>query len=415
MTSAEYSPSIHNTDLVLPVERIRVSVLSVPLEHPVPMSFGGLQSRQVCLVEINAGGLHGVGESWINYPPWAAPGRMAALVDGIAPQLLGMNAANPETVLEELSDVLLPIGRQAGALGAMWQALSGVDIALWDLSAKARGVSIADLLAQLSATPDSEAGAAPGQSPAAAREVPRRKAVPAYGSGVGPTDVTSCCQAALDQGLAAVKTKIGFGADKDAAILESARETIGDDHQLFADANQAWDLETALRILPLLATSQVRWLEEPLAGDGPAELDRLAASGSPQIATGENVYGFDEFARLVATPGIRILQPDLAKSGGFSIARRIAERANNSDTAIAPHCYSSAIGLAAAAQLGGAYSVVDWLELDIRTNPLRTDLLTQPLGLDDGAIQLPDAPGLGIELDPDAVKSFRTHEEEVTK
>lgn len=406
------APSAPGVPPELPVERMRVSVLSAPLEQQVSMSFGGLQSRQVCLVEVGAAGLSGVGESWINYPPWAAPGRMAALVEGVAPRLLGMDASNPETVLQELSAALLPIGRQAGALGAMWQALSGVDIALWDLVGKACGVPVADLLMSLPTTePAPTAAVASGAAPCS--DPPRRAAVPAYGSGVGPTDVRACCRTALEQGLTAVKAKIGFGADKDAKILAAARDAIGE-RRLFADANQAWDLEAARAMLSTLAEFGVSWLEEPLSGDVRDDLERLAQAGSPDIATGENVYGFDEFASRIASPGIRILQPDLAKSGGLSIGRRVAAYAGATGTVVAPHCYSSAVGLAAAAQLGAGWPAVEWLELDVRDNPLRTDLLSDPLGLEDGAIQVPDGPGLGIELDHAVVNRFRTHDEEVT-
>lgn len=420
------NPSEPAAASTLLVERVRVSVLTAPLENQVPMSFGGLQARQVCVVQVCAGGLEGTGESWINYPPWAPAGRMAALVQGVAPRLIGMNAADPEAALEQLCAALLPVGRQAGALGAMWQALSGVDIALWDLAAKASGVSVAEQLVSSSSVSSSStrpAGSAgrdgvtnPDPNPDAwsSSDPVSRTAVPAYGSGVGPTDVEACCQSALEQGLTAVKAKIGFGPDRDREVLRTARRLIGSTYRLFADANQAWDLSTAISMLPVLAESEVEWLEEPVSQDNLADLERLAEAGSPDIATGENVYGTDEFARRAMSPGVQILQPDLAKSGGLSVGRQVAERASVGGAVIAPHCYSSAVGLAAAAQLGAAYPMVDWLELDIRDNPLRTDLLAQPLALTHGAIQVPGGPGLGIELDAAVVNRFRTHYEEVT-
>lgn len=434
-------PSESATASTLPVECVRISVLTAPLEDQVPMSFGGLQARQVCVVQVCAGGLEGMGESWINYPPWAPAERMATLTQGVAPRLIGMDAADPAGVLDGLAAALLPVGRQAGAPGVIWQALSGVDIAMWDLAAQAAGRPVHELLR-------------PASSPAAAQNHPRprwdrsgnehsgivrsgdnqsgtggpgarsadtasthcgsRTHIAAYASGVGPTAVTSCCESALRQGLTAVKAKIGFGPDRDAEILRTARDMIGPRRRLFADPNQAWDLDTAITMLPTLAKYGVEWLEEPLAGDDLTDLEHLANAGSPDIATGENVYELAEFARRAASPGIEILQPDLAKSGGLSVGRQVAEHASAGGTVVAPHCYSSAIGLAAAAQLGAAYPVVDWLELDVRDNPLRTDLLTQPLSLDDGALRVPAGAGLGIELDPVVLDRFRTHYEEVT-
>lgn len=431
------NPSEPAAASTLLVERVRVSVLTAPLENQVPMSFGGLQARQVCVVQVCAGGLEGTGESWINYPPWAPAERMATLTRGVAPQLIGRDAADPSGALNELAAALLPVGRQAGATGVIWQALSGVDIAMWDLAAQALGCPIHELLRTAStpgaalrhprARSDQSCSGESGADPSGtSRRSGARSAdtadsdggsaapIPAYASGVGPTAVTSCCEYALRQGLTAVKAKIGFGPERDAEILRTARDMIGPRGRLFADPNQAWDLDTAVTMVPTLAKYGVEWLEEPLAGDRLEELEQLADEGSPDIATGENVYELAEFARRATSPGIKILQPDLAKSGGLSVGRRVAEHAGAGGTVVAPHCYSSAIGLAAAAQLGAAYPVVDWLELDVRDNPLRTDLLTQPLSLDDGALRVPAGPGLGIELDPGVLKRFRTHYEEVT-
>lgn len=376
----------------LPVERVWVTILRAPIDDSVPMSFGRLDARQTCIVEVAAGGLHGVGESWINYPAWAPAERMATLSRGVAPLLIGMNASRPADVLNDLGDALLPIGRQSRATGPIWQALSGVDVALWDIAAQAAGVPVAALLAD----------APPG-----------RARVPAYASGVGPTHVRLLCERAVARGFTAVKTKVGFGAARDTKTLAEARLVLGRERSLFADANQAWDVDEATAMLPTLASYDVGWLEEPLRGDRLDDLEKLAMHSEIPLATGENLYGVEEFGRYADSGAVRVLQPDIAKAGGLTVASRVSRTAARAGVRVAPHCYASAVGVAASAQLAAAHEAVSWLELDIRDNPLRTDLLRTPLSWVDGSVRVPSGPGLGIELDPATVRRFRTHHEEI--
>lgn len=379
-------------------DRVRVTVLSAPLDgdEAVPMAFGRLADRRACLVEIEADGIVGLGESWINYPAWAPQERLATLCEGAAPLLLGRDVANPRLVLEDLAERLLPIGRQWGALGPIWQALSGVDLALWDLRGKLDDKSVAELLH------DASAG-------------PFRSRIPAYASGVGPTHVVPLCEAALEAGLSSVKTKVGFGRERDSSTLREARSVLGGSPSLFADANQAWDLAEAKAMSDLLNQHGVAWIEEPLVGDDLGELEKLSAQTSIALATGENLYGLSNFNRYVESAAIHTIQPDLTKSGGFTTAAHVAERASRAATAVAPHCYGGAIGIAASLQLGAAFPSVQLVELDVRDNPLRTELLTTPLRLDAGDLVVPDGPGLGVELDSDVVRNRTIHWDERTR
>ncbi len=373
-------------------ECLRVTVLSAPLDEDVPMSFGSLTDRRVCLVEVHAGGLVGLGESWINYPAWAARERLATLCDGIAPLLLGQDVSDPALVQQALTRRLLPVGRQWGAPGPIWQAISAVDLALWDLRGKVAGRSVGQLL---------DGGAT-------------ARGVAAYASGVGPTDVERLCESALDQGMTAVKAKIGFGVERDQSTLRQARSVLGDAAQLFADANQAWDLREAAVMCDVMAPYDVAWLEEPLEGDDLDDLEKLSAETSIPLATGENVYGVPAFDRYVDSSAIQTIQPDLAKCGGLTMGSHVTERAAGSNTAVAPHCYGGAVGIAASLQLAAASPSVQWVEFDVRDNPLRSELLTSPLRLEDGALAVPSGVGLGVELDDAVVRRYRTHVEERT-
>lgn len=375
------------------IERLRVSILKTPLARPVEMSFGRLVDRRICVVEVAADGIWGIGESWINYPPWADSERLATYRHGVAPLLLGRDATDPGAVQSALAAALLPLGRQGGAEGAMWQALSGIDLALWDLAGKLAAQPVHRLLGSNLVAPQ----------------------VAAYGSGIGPTDVEELCEAALAAGLRAVKTKVGFGRVTDERTVATTRARVGEEVEIFADANQAWSLAEAVQSASWLRDYAVAWLEEPLAGDRISDLGELAAQSDLGLATGENVYGIADYTSYARSGAIQVLQPDLAKAGGFTTGRVVARTAADAGVRLAPHCYSSAIGLAASAHFTAAYPHADWVEVDVRPNPLRTDLLREPWEWADGALCVPDRPGLGVELAAATVARCCVHSEELGK
>lgn len=371
----------------LPIERVVVRVLECPLEEHVPMSFSQLRARRTFLVEVHAGGSVGSGESWINYPDWGAAERLATLLDGVAPLVLGQDAEDPGALLDRLDAALAGVGRQWGAPGPIWQAISGIDIALWDLRGRRAGEPTAQLLGR------------------------RRASVPVYASGVGPTRVHELTERALELGLTAVKAKVGFGEETDRGTIEAVREVAPDVH-LFADANQAWSLAEATENARRLQDQGVELLEEPIRGDAPCDLAALHEATGIPLAGGENVYGLAGFMELARTPGLAHVQPDLAKSGGLTIARRLAERLGGTGCVISPHWYAGAIGLRASTTLASTIDDAGWIELDVRANPLRDELTTGGFPLREGRILAPTALGLVGDLDPDAVRRFQVHTDE---
>lgn len=376
------------------VDRLTVKLLSAPIQQSIQMSFSRLTSRRLCLVEIEANGITGVGETWINYPSWSEKERFATMIDGVGPFLLGMDVSSPEVVQAKLTKALLPVGRQWGAPGPIWQAISGVDIALWDLVGKATSTSCGHLLQ------GSE---------------PDRRVVQAYASGVGPDNVTALCDAALAAGYLAVKVKIGFGQERDVSIIEEARSALGYDIELFVDANQAYGLEEATALCGALERFDIGWLEEPLAGDEVHDLELLHKRTGMTIATGENVYGLEDFDSYLKSGGIQTIQPDLTKSGGITLAHKVARNAESTECDVAPHCYGSAVGIAASLQVAGANATVAWMEMDIRENPLRKDLIDHSFELTEGSLSIPTGAGLGATLRTDTVKKLTVHQEELRK
>ncbi|MFV2178845.1 mandelate racemase/muconate lactonizing enzyme family protein [Actinomadura sp. LOL_016] len=376
--------------MTLTIDAMSVRVLSAPLRERVPMSFSALTARRSVLVTVHAGGLSGSGESWVNYPDWGWRERRATL-DGLRPLVLGADASDPARLMDDLARRLHGVARQWGAPGPLWQALSGIDMACWDLLGRARGRSVSALLAGGRATASH---------------------VPAYGSGVGPTDVARLTVRALELGLRAVKIKVGFGEDTDLATVRDVRAaSAGTGLEIFADANQAWDPETARRMCALLADHGVAWFEEPLAGDRHDELVALAESTGLPLAGGENVYGAPAYAERVAAPAFAHIQPDPSKTAGISLSDAIGRMPGTAR--LSPHCYGGAPTLAASAHLVAAAERPGWVELDLRENPLRTDIAAGPALADGGRLPVPDGPGLGLVYDPAALDRY-TQAEEIT-
>lgn len=384
MYSSEEVPAV---GAMVAAERVRVSILSAPVDGEVPMSFASLRDRRTCLVEIDAEGVTGVGESWINYPGWAHDERIATLRDGVIPLLFGRDISDPRAVFESMVSSLGPVGRQWGAPGPIWQAISAIDLALWDLKGKLLGKPVSRLLAE---------GAL-------------RTSVSAYGSGVGPDRVEDWCHAALEQELRAVKVRLGFDRDQDTDTLARARSVLEPGMTLLGDANQAWNLEQAVSMLDVLHDFDVGWIEEPIAGDSLRDLVSFAEKSRVPLATGENLYGIESFDSYLGSGAVAIVQPDVTKCGGISATQDIVLSARRNGVVVAPHCYGSAVGIAASLHVAAASPETGWVELDIRPNPLRTDLLTSPLRLEQGSLVVPSGAGFGVELDGEVLEKYRTH------
>jgi L-alanine-DL-glutamate epimerase-like enolase superfamily enzyme len=150
------------------------------------------------------------------------------------------------------------------------------------------------------------------------------------------------------------------------------------------------------------------WLEEPVAADDHVGSAAVAAALDMSVAGYETVVGLDGWRVLIEARAIDLAQPDVTWCGGFSEARRIATLAQAHHLPVAPHVFSSAVALQASLHLAAALSNASWLEWDHNPNPLRTELAQDPLQLDPhGTVQVPDRPGLGLELNSDVVNRYR--------
>lgn len=364
------------------ISDVRPIPLRAPLDRPVRMALGEMGWRNGMLVEIETtAGVTGIGESWVNFPAWAPAERVATITQGLRPLLLDEPVDDPRRLYQKLVGTLHRMALQWGAVGPIYQAISGVDIALWDLAGKLAGVPVWQLL-----------GAA------------RQESVPAYASGLGPDDPEGQAARAIEDGFGAVKLKVGFGRARDERNLLAVRAAIGG-LPFYTDANQGWSLAEARDMAPLLSAVGARWIEEPLAVDDP-DWDALGNVFGLPIAGGENLYSRRDFARW-GRDRLQVLQPDVCKCGGITAAHAILSDADP-NTILAPHYFGGAIGLVATihlfAALPGDRRVR--VEYDVNPNPLRETLLADPL-LDRGCLRVPDQPGLGVALNPSVVDQLR--------
>jgi len=361
----------------------RARLLRAEIKDGVAMSFSPLHRRTTILVELETTeGLIGYGESWANFPPWIEHERLATLREGLFPLIVGAPYDDIAAIHLRLLDRLEAIGRQWGAPGPIMQAISAVDIALWDLAGKARGQSIADVVSRV------------------------RTRIPVYASSLGPENVRSQAERCRDAGHLAVKVKVGFGRERDQANLESTRTICGDDIRIYADANQAWSLQEAIEMVDVLKGSGTAWIEEPLRGNSLRELEILHQRTGMDIATGENIYGRTDFAAYCRSSGVQVIQPDVTKCGGLTETIEICRMASEAEKTVMPHLYGGAVGFAATLQLAGAAPSVAAIEYDVRENPLRDPIWPDaPLALD-GVVEIPSGPGLGMSPDMNEVGRY---------
>ncbi|OZM76455.1 mandelate racemase/muconate lactonizing enzyme family protein [Pseudonocardia sp. MH-G8] len=363
-----------------PVAAVRLRVFRSAVVDGVAMSFAPMGHRAMAVVEVELeDGARGIGETWVNYPAWAWRERAATLAEGVAPLLLGRTLTSPAEAHDLLMAALRPLGRQWGAPGPVHQAVSGVDTALWDLAARHAGRPLAALLTGADV----------------------RRELPVYASSLGPDDVAATAERCAGAGHTAVKVKLGFGRDRDLANLRTARRVLGGGVRLFGDANQAWSLDEALDLVPALRDAGVEWLEEPLAGDDPGALAQLRRRGGLPLATGENLYGAAAFAPYVEQGSVDIVQPDLSKVGGPTEYLRVVALAAATGTTVNPHLYNGAVATAATLQVAAAVPATTAVEWDVRANRLREAV--DHLLTDHGTVRVPDRPGLGVDLDLDAI------------
>lgn len=370
----------------MPITKFQVHLFAYRPEKPVVSSVGMIEQRATCLVELETReGIRGFGESWVNFPAWAVLERRATLLQGVRPLVLGADETDIEGIHRRVLRDLLPIGRQWGAVGPIWQAVSAVDQALWDIAGQRARQPIWRLLGGGGGT------------------------VPVYASGLGPQVEPRVVEDCLVRGIRIFKLKVGRDLNHDLEQVTLLRRIIGNAATIWVDANQGWDtVEEARRAIGTLAEQGVTLVEEPIAADDWEGMAQLAASTPIPLAVGENVYGVTQFRRWAERGVFGVAQPDVSKGGGITEAKRIAtELHKNFGLSYAPHYLGGAVGLYATAHLFNGVPGGIAVELDTNPNPLREDLVEPSPRVRDGQLELPSGPGLGITFRQDIWRRYQ--------
>lgn len=356
-----------------------------PLATPVVTSFGKMLNRPAVFVRVvDEDGVAGWGEAWSNFPAPGAEHRTRLVNEVLAPGLVGRQFDGPAEAFELLTKGTEVLALQCGEPGPFAQAISGIDLALWDLAARRRKLPLWRLLG--------------GQS----------GRIKVYASGINPAGAAQTAEAALARGHRALKLKVGFGTETDLANLAALRAVVGEG-MLAIDANQGWSVDQALEMLPRLAAFDLGWLEEPIRADRPrGEWRRLRAAAKMPIAAGENISSAEGFKDVLAEDVLGVVQPDVAKWGGLSACAGLARDILKSGKTFCPHYLGGGIGLLASAHLLAGIGGDGWLEVDANDNPLR-DLFCGPVAsVTDGTIVLSEEPGLGFTPDLSGIADYRS-------
>lgn len=362
------------------VVEVKAVALSLDLRgaaSTVTLGTGTAIKRDVVVVKVRTeDGIVGYGEAHHAL----APTVVAELVNSsLGPLVVGQDAFAVEHVWERM---YYAQGRTHGPGWAIWKAISGIDIALWDARGKALGLPVWRLLGGT------------------------KKRIRAYAGGIclGYQPPESLAEEALGyvrQGFTAVKLRLGDTVANDVARVEKVREVLGSGVDIMVDVNTKYTYQQMLQLLPALEACGVYWIEEPFPPDALRDYTLLAARSKVPIAAGENHFLRYQSRQLLESEAAQILQPDASKAGGITETKKIADLAAAFRRAFAPHTSMSGINSAATLALLATCSNALIYEADLApVNPFRDDLVhPHPTVGPDGCVEPFDGPGLGVEVD----------------
>jgi L-alanine-DL-glutamate epimerase-like enolase superfamily enzyme len=277
-----------------------------------------------------------------------------------------------------------------GRQGAVMQAMSGVEIALWDVVGKATGRPVYQLLGG-----------------------GFRKTFRAYASilfGDTPAETERVARGLAAQGFRAVKFgwgPMGQSEEGDLALVRAARQGLGRGIELMVDAGLAWDTATAIRRAKQFEEFDLTWLEEPLHPDNIEGYARLGARAPMRVAAGEEICDVKEFQRMMDVGGIDVVQVDVARVGGLARSKRIGWDSAERHRLCVNHSYKTGISIAASLHFVAALPNTHYFEYCVEQGALRQHLTNQSFPVTDGEIAVPEEPGLGVDLNEEIVAKYR--------
>lgn len=348
-------------------------------EHPLNLLFVRIETDE---------GLIGYGEVCDSYG-CNYPLSVKAIIDeALSPYVTGEDPLALERLFQKLRGWTR---RRLGDQGIGVQAISGIEIALWDLLGKIKGQSVSQLVGR------------------------QRDQVPIYASSTvleeGPPELhLTLLEPFLSRGVQACKVRLGVDFRRDLKTLRAFRSAIGDDIQVMVDGGEHYTVRTALEISHTLADLGIRFFEEPIPQNNREGIARLVAESPLPIAYGEHLFLSQDFQDCLIHRRADVIQPDAAISGGISECRRIAALAETFGVPVVPHSAAGPLALAANLHLSATLPNLWMLEYTFTFDRVWQAVLKEPIlspdSLRDGQLRLPEGPGLGVEVDEEALARY---------
>lgn len=383
-------PSPHKMAFATPAPDIKITdVIAHPLTQKLPKStvtsWGTYEHVSLVLVEIRTdAGINGVGETLARF----APKAYAELIN---------NTLRPRLIGEPVHEISAHWNNMRRALsgrcgGMLIEAIAGVDIALWDILGKAANMPLWMLLG--------------GQG---------RTSIPVYAASINwveDAEADAELDAYLEAGFPRIKIKTGKQVKESCRRIERLRKRAGDAAELCIDSNWAYNLDGAIEVAKALEDNGYFWFEEPLNPEDEAGYEELRKHTSVPLAAGESNYTVDQAQRLVQNRTLSVLQPDIARSGGVTETRRMAEMAHACGVGYAPHIGMSGIVCETASiHVASAMPNLRMMECHSDISPFKTelaDIASASQRQKDGELSVPTGPGLGLDINWDVVERLRT-------
>lgn len=372
------------------IKSIESYMLSDKLKESFYFSQWEYSERKICIVKITSDTGHiGWGEG---YGP---AGVVKAGIEFLTPFLVGRNPLETETIWSAMYRRTLDFARR----GILVSAISAIDVALWDLKGKILEQPVHLLLG--------------GKK----RDYIVPYATGMYFTNKGDLRDILAKEAAhyADLGYQAMKMKVGLTVEEDIENVKAVREAIGPDVNLMIDANHAYNLREALLLAKAVEAYNIYWFEEPVSPEYYDHYAELRTKTSIPIAGGECEYLRFGFQTLLQSKCVDIVQPDICAMGGLTEAKRVAALASVYGVELVPHTWGTGIAIAAALHFVSNLDVLPgrlrtprcYMEYDRTENGLRDELTSTEMVFENGKIKISDAPGLGFELNEEALHKYR--------
>jgi L-alanine-DL-glutamate epimerase-like enolase superfamily enzyme len=363
------------------ITEVKAELLRMPLPRPAQSgASSGIKGGPVSHINMpivfitTEDGTRGVGYAWSLLG--GATAMHCVLRDDFAPLLIDEDALDHERLWHRIYKRLQSVGRR----GLVIQAQSAVDLALWDIKGKIAGLPVYKLLGGC------------------------RESAPVYGSDGGwlymsVSEMVAACEGYLEQGMMGVKIKIGHDDPKvDIKRVSEVRKALGDAVWIAADANQKWDLPTAMWVGRELEQLNIAWFEEPLSCEDIAGHAKLATALDIPIALGETLGSRFEFDAYLRANAVDILQPDIIRIGGITEMVKVVTLADIAQLPVAPHhMMESTIHVACGVMRSGPIEYMPWVAA----------AFAEPTQIKNGVMIPPQRPGLGLEIPEEVVQRFR--------